>query len=196
MSPGPAKSFDPDLALERARDLFWRRGYSGAGISELESELGIGRKSLYDTFGSKRELYLRAIEHYTDSVIERICRGLADRRNTPFENLERVLDKLQQHHGSGDSLGCLLGVAMAQLDADDEELAALLRAYLRRLETAFRRTLERALEQGELRNDVNAKDTARELVALTQGMALMGRIAGMRAVQRSVVRSALALLRV
>ena len=31
MSPGPAKSFDPKLALERARDLFWRRGYAATG---------------------------------------------------------------------------------------------------------------------------------------------------------------------
>ena len=36
MRPGPAKHFDPDQALERARDLFWRRGYDGTGLAELE----------------------------------------------------------------------------------------------------------------------------------------------------------------
>jgi TetR/AcrR family transcriptional regulator, transcriptional repressor for nem operon len=195
MTPGPAKSFDPDLALERARDLFWRRGYAGTGIRELETELGIGRKSLYDTFGSKRELFLRSIEQYTEAVIGRICRGLADERGSAFANLERVLGKLQQHHGSNDSLGCLLGVAMAQLDSEDTELAGLLRKYLRRLETSFERALLRAQADGDVRDDVKAKDAARQLVALTQGMALMGRVADMQATQRSIVRASLQALR-
>ena len=195
MTPGPAKSFDPALALERARDVFWRRGYDGTGIRELEAALGIGRKSLYDTFGSKRALYLRALEQYTDTVIGRICAGLADARNTPLENLERVLTKLQQHHGSAESAGCLLGVAMAQADGDDAELAELLRGYLLRLERAFERTLLNAQAAGEVDAAAKPKDVARQLVALTQGMALIGRVTPTATIQRSIVRSTLHALR-
>ena len=195
MSPGPAKSFDPEVALERARNVFWRRGYDGTGISELEAALGIGRKSLYDTFGSKRALYLRAIEEYTDTVIGRICRGLEDPRNSAIENVERVLGKLQQHHGSADSHGCLLGVAMAQIEGGDAELAELLRAYLLRLERAFERAIRIAQEEGEVDPQTRPKDAARNLVALTQGMALLGRIGDTPTFQRSVVRAALQALK-
>ena len=189
MSPGPAKSFDTDHALEQARDVFWRRGYDGTSVSELESVLGVGRKSLYDTFGSKRELYLRALEQYTDSVIERICRGLQDPRYGPMQNLERVLDRLQKHHTSTSSRGCFLGVAMAQADLDDAELAKLLRGYLARMERAFERTIRSAQSEGSIDADARAKDVARNLVALTQGMALMGRVTA--SVPRAIVRSAL-----
>jgi len=191
MSPGPTKSFDPDLALERARDLFWRRGYDGTAISDLEAELGIGRKSLYDTFGSKRELYLRALAHYTDTVIAKICTGLADPRNGALQNLERVLGKLREHHGSPDSAGCLLGVAMAQAGTRDPELAALLRSYLLRLEQAFELTLRAAQADGAVDADASPRDAARNLVALTQGMALLGRVDDNVALQRSIVRAAL-----
>ena len=195
MRPGPAKSFDPEVALERARDLFWRHGYDGTGIGELEQVLGIGRKSLYDTFGSKRALYLRAIEHYADTVIQRICDGLDEPRNEPLENLARVLGKLQEHHGTAGGIGCLLGVAMAQAGSDDAELAELLRGYLRRLEAAFERTLKSARDGGAVDARVNAKDAARNLVALTQGMALLGRVSDSATVQRSIVRAALQALR-
>ncbi len=191
MTPGPSKRFDPELALEQARDVFWRLGYDGTSLNELESALGIGRKSLYDTFGSKRELYLRSLEHYTDTVIQRICGGLDDPRNAPLQNLERVLGRLQQHHGSPDSLGCLLGVAMAQTDSDDPELTALLRGYLRRLERAFQRTVEAAQSEGTVDASASARDVARQLVALTQGMALLGRVSDTRTQQRSIVRAAL-----
>lgn len=195
MTPGPSKNFDPEKALETARNVFWRNGYEGTGIRDLEAELGIGRKSLYDTFGSKRELYLRSIEQYTDTVIARMCRGLEDPRHTPMANLERVLGKLQEHHGSKGSLGCLLGVAMAQTESKDEELASLVRTSLARLELAFERTIRGAQLEGEILEDVKPKDIARHFVALTQGMALLGRVTKTPTVQRSIVRAALQALR-
>src|SRR5262245_40180963 len=176
MAPGPAKAFDPDEALERARDLFWRRGYDGSGISEFEQQLGIGRKSLYDTFGSKRELYLKALRHYADTIIARICARLEDEHGQAIDNLEHVLERLQSHHGSGESLGCLLGVAIAQVDRDDAELVEILRSYVQRMELAVERTVRRAQAEGALRADLRPKDVAENLVALTQGMALLGRI--------------------
>lgn len=176
MRPGPRKQFDPDQALQRARDLFWRRGYDGTGLAELEGELGIGRKSLYDTFGNKRALYLAALEQYGASVIEAICDGL-ERKNAPaVDNLERVLARLARYHGSGGSLGCFLGVGLGQVERTDHEEVALLRRWLQRLEEAFARTLERAAEEGALRPHMSPRDTARQLVAMVQGLALLGRV--------------------
>ena len=174
--PGPPKQFDPQRTLERARDLFWRRGYDGTGLAELEGELGVGRKSLYDTFGNKRALYLASLEHYQGSVIAAICEGLERPGASAFANLERVLGKLARHHGSGESLGCLLGVGLAQAQREDAEVVAALRRGLARLEEAFERTLQRALEAGELRPTVRPRDSARQLVAFVQGIALHGRI--------------------
>ena len=194
-SPGPDKNFAPGDALELARDVFWQRGYDGTSIRTLESALGVGRKSLYDTFGSKRELYLRALDQYNETVIRRICVGLDDPRNSAIENLERVLDRLRKHHSSADGLGCLLGGAMAQADRSDEELAAFLRGSLEKLEAAFERALRQARADGAIHAEVQPRDAARNLVALTQGMALMGRVAGTTAVLKGVVRAALDALR-
>ncbi|TAJ12408.1 MAG: TetR/AcrR family transcriptional regulator [Planctomycetota bacterium] len=180
--PGPPKQFDTQRTLERARDLFWRRGFDGTGLSELEGELGVGRKSLYDTFGNKRALYLASLAHYGDSVIAAICDGLERPGASPLANLERVLGKLARHHASGESHGCLLGVGLAQVQRDDAEIVAALRRELARLEDAFERTLQRALDAGELRPNVRPRDSARQLVAFVQGMALLGRIADSPAV--------------
>jgi len=109
--------------------------------------------------------------------------------------LERVLEQLARHHGSTESRGCMLGVAMAQADREDEELARLLRAYLARLEQALERTVRRAQEEGDVDAEARPRDVARNLVALTQGLALMGRIAVTTAQPRSAVRAALHSLR-
>src|SRR5688572_4119714 len=189
--PGPPKQFDPLRTLERARDLFWRRGFEGTGLAELEGELGVGRKSLYDTFGNKRALYLASLEHYQASVIAAICEGLERPGASAFANLERVLGKLARHHGSGESLGCLLGVGLAQAQRADTQVVAALRRGLTRLEEAFERTLQRALEAGELRPTLRPRDSARHPVALVQGIALLGRIADSPDLLRGAVSTAL-----
>ncbi len=53
MSRGPDKQFDPHEALGKAMQLFWAKGYAATGLAELQEQIGIGRKSLYDTFGNK-----------------------------------------------------------------------------------------------------------------------------------------------
>ena len=191
MRPGPAKQFDPEHAIERARDLFWRRGFDGTGIADLEAALGVGRKSLYDTFGNKRSLYLRALDHYGRTVVAAICGGLERPDGSALANLERVLTKLAGHHGSGASLGCLLGVGLAQVERDDREVVAALRAGLTRLEDAFELGLRRARKAGEVRADLRTRDAARQLTALVQGLALLGRVAESPAAARAAVRAAL-----
>src|SRR5690606_518976 len=59
-----SKEFDPETVLRRALELFWRRGYEATSMADLVEHLGIGRASLYATFGSKHDLYMKALECY------------------------------------------------------------------------------------------------------------------------------------
>lgn len=58
------KNFDEIEALQKAKDLFWRKGYNATSIQDLVNELGINRASLYDTWGDKHQLYLAALKLY------------------------------------------------------------------------------------------------------------------------------------
>src|SRR5258708_30059888 len=62
--PGRPRDFNLDEALNRAMRLFWRNGYLGTSISDLTEALGISRASLYAAFGSKEELYKKALDRY------------------------------------------------------------------------------------------------------------------------------------
>jgi len=61
---GRPREFDPDLALDRALEMFWRNGYEGASINEIADAMGVSKPSLYATFGDKERLYLRALARY------------------------------------------------------------------------------------------------------------------------------------
>src|SRR5712672_2775626 len=61
------REFDADTALDGAIGVFREHGFEGASAQMLVSASGIGRQSLYDTFGDKWQLYLSAVRRYTVS---------------------------------------------------------------------------------------------------------------------------------
>ena len=193
MARGPAKQFDPDHALHQAMNVFWTKGYADSGLQELLGAMGISRKSLYDTFGNKRQLYLRALERYTENFVGRTVQIL-DANGSPLNNIRRALEQFAVTRGKAISKGCFIGVGMAQSVADDQEMASVLRDHLLKIEDAFARTLERALEAGELGSGISPRDLARTLTATTQGLAMRRRVDQDPDVTQSIVRSTLAML--
>jgi AcrR family transcriptional regulator len=61
---GRPRTFDPDLALNRALDLFWERGYEGTSLSDLAQAMGIASASIYACFGTKEELFRQVMALY------------------------------------------------------------------------------------------------------------------------------------
>lgn len=194
MSRGPNKQFNPEVALEKAMEVFWARGYEAASLSELLECMEIGRKSLYDTFGNKQSLFLKALEHYAQTVLKSIREQLSA-PGSPLANIEQTLETMQTIHGLPSSKGCMIGTNIADFSSADEEMAAILRSYLRQVEDAYCKTVTRAQAVGELSSAVDARDLARMLVCTTQGMALVGRVLDNETPLQSVVKSTMALLK-
>ena len=69
---GRPKEFDEHEALMKAMRLFWVHGYKATSIQDLVDGMGIGRGSLYGTFGGKRALFMRALRHYDQEARESI----------------------------------------------------------------------------------------------------------------------------
>ncbi len=90
MTRGPDKQFDPEIALDKAMQLFWAKGYAATGLNELLETMEIGRKSLYDTFGNKRALYVKALHRYSQTVVGEIDRELNNPDRPALENVRAV----------------------------------------------------------------------------------------------------------
>ena len=189
MTRGPAKKFDPDVALEKAMEVFWAKGYEAASLSELMANMGISKKSLYDTFGNKRSLFLKALEHYSRTVLSDVNRRLST-DGSPLQNIENLLKDFRDMHSQPCSKGCMLGTNIADFDTDDAEIAAVLRGYLKQVESILSRTLRQAQEAGEISEAIAPRDMARFLLVLHQGMALVGRVLDDSALLDSVVSTA------
>lgn len=194
MRPGPEKKFDTEQALRQAMLVFWARGYEAASMSELMNAMGIGKKSLYDTFGNKRELFLKSFEKFREVEGRRIG-GILRQPGSPLGNLRALFKQWESEHGQPGSHGCFIGTNIADFDTADVEIAETFRQTLKVLEDMFIEVLNRAKAMGELSDQAKPRDIARLLVCLMQGGAIVSRVMETSAVPRGAFTAALALLK-
>ncbi|MEM6452578.1 MAG: TetR/AcrR family transcriptional regulator [Cyanobacteria bacterium P01_D01_bin.105] len=193
MTRGPSKQFDIDIALSKAMDVFWSRGYEAASLSSLTRSMNIGKKSLYDTFGNKQALFLKALEHYVDITLKEMREQLfAD--GSPLSNVKDLLRQWQALQAKPGSCGCMLGTNIADFNTDDEAIAKIMRTYLRRTEDMFTSALTKAKSAGELSDETNPRHLAALILCTIHGIALLGRVMNEGDTLEGAVSAAIALL--
>lgn len=174
--------------------LFWKRGYASTGLAELEQVTGLGRQSLYGAFGDKRALFGRAVERYFEVVLKPHLIDVLDAPGSGRANVERIIAGWEVAAGAPDFNGCLVGNSSTELGLHDPPIVELLRRKLELMENAFYRALVRAQRDGEIAPGVDPRSVARTLLALAQGLAVIGRVNRNRGFVRAITAEARALL--
>ncbi|HKT90629.1 MAG TPA: TetR/AcrR family transcriptional regulator [Paraburkholderia sp.] len=192
---GRPRAYDPEEALARARDTFWRNGYTGTSLDDLSEATGMNRPSLYGAFGDKHALYLQTMERYVEAG--RVAMESALDSALPLrEALMRVFDGalgwyLPAHDAAR---GCLLIGTAAVEAVNDDAVRERLAAGLRTFDKAFERRLRAALAQGELQPGASAPMLARLASAVLHSMALRARAGDSRASLRAMAVAGVALI--
>jgi TetR/AcrR family transcriptional regulator, transcriptional repressor for nem operon len=158
------------------------------------AHLGISRASLYDTFGSKHALYLRALDRYVEARDPAIVAALAQ----PGPALPAVRALVERFAGeaggAAGSRGCLvLNAACERLPAD-RETARRVDGSWGTLEVALTSALTRARAAGELAGESDPRALARFLVVVLLGLRALGRSDAGPARLTDAARTALAIL--
>ncbi|MCF1598885.1 TetR/AcrR family transcriptional regulator [Streptomyces muensis] len=189
------KEFDPEAALQAALELFWQRGFEATSMADLVEHLGIGRASLYATFGSKHELYLKALERYDRAGLPPIVRELS--QPGPALPAVRAVVRRYATEAADDRLrlnGCMVTNAAAELAPHDPAAVRRVQRNWDQLETVLHSALIRAQAQGELPADRDPLTLARMLLVLLQGLRVVGKASTDPARVRDAAEQALRLL--
>jgi TetR/AcrR family transcriptional repressor of nem operon len=156
------KSFDPETKLRDAMQLFWQVGFDGASIPRLEGHLGINRFSIYDTFGKKRDLFIRALDLYATELLQELMIPL-ESGTEGLGDLRRFFVAWRRYFVDDQIRGCLMCNTATELGDSDPEISKRVNAYFDRLEQAVLSSLKRARELGEVAGDdvgLSARATA------------------------------------
>ncbi|MDQ1135510.1 AcrR family transcriptional regulator [Microbacterium sp. SORGH_AS 1204] len=136
---GRMPSFERSAVIDAARDVFWRRGYAEAGITELEEATGLTRSSIYNAFGSKRGLFDAVLAAYLDDVVRTRLRPLGGGDPGALESYVAEMRDAIAADTPRARLGCLLlNAGSSSLASDDAEVRALVSGYAAEMRAAIR----------------------------------------------------------
>ena len=185
-----SKEFDPERALGKAMNLFWRLGYENASLDALMREMGVAKQSLYDTFGDKRSLYLKALAHYRDQTNGDMQRMLSEIPSVK-DGFAKLLYGMAAETREQHERGCLLLSANLQRNPRDAVIRDFLQDNQARVESIFVQALRRAQKQDELSPKEDVVTLARFFVVTIQGMRAMARLKSDRKALEQVAHVAL-----
>lgn len=168
------KEFNPADALEKAMHVFWHKGYEATSMEDLLTAMNINRGSLYDTFGDKRELFLKAMDRYCTGGGIGTRLSILNQPGPALSLIRQFIGHLLEF-GLSDPLrrGCLITNTVMELAPHEKDIARKVAERLQMAEDAFFRLLARAKQEGELAKDKDPRALARVLVTMMQGTIVM-----------------------
>jgi len=188
------KDFDEDEVLNKAVDLFWLKGYNGTSMQDLVDALGISRSSLYDTYGDKHTLFLKALESYQTSASGKVCSIVSSDKPAKqaikelleFITYELIKDKNHK--------GCFMVNAEVEVAPHDAEVSQVICQNDRQVEEAFYKVIKKGQESGEITTRRDARALTRFIFNNVKGMRVTAKSITDKAIFDDIIKLALSVL--
>jgi TetR/AcrR family transcriptional repressor of nem operon len=149
------KEFDYDEKLKVARNLFWKKGYTATSMNELEKALQVNRSSLYQTYGSKHDLFLKSLSNYLDTKEKDYQRAAVSSKD-PLEAIANIIQSVLKTI-LRDQKTCLAVNSTFELGRKDKKVKKLLTDQAHRAVNLFKELLDSAQDKGRLNKDTDTK---------------------------------------
>jgi len=163
------KQFDRQAALAKAIDVFRKYGYASASTEVLLEGIGIGRQSLYDTFGDKRRLYLEALRRYNAESVSAALEHV-ESAPTALNGIENLLLDYAIRKPAEHALGCMGINSICEFGTADPDVGEINRASGAELQTAFAKALRKAKAAGDVPESLQERDASQFILATLSGM--------------------------
>jgi AcrR family transcriptional regulator len=172
---GRPREFDRDVALAKARDIFWTRGYEGVSMADLVETLGIASARIYAAFGSKESLFREAVELYDTGEGGFATRALAE-EPTARAAIGRILRQaIEIYTRKGRPHGCMVVSAATNCSKENEDIHEWLAVLRRRRTASLVKRLKKAIIDGELPPRVDAEALGEYFATVLHGLSVQAR---------------------
>ena len=184
------REFDEEEVLDRALEVFWRRGYGATSVEDLTTATGLGRGSLYGAFGDKEALFLTCLRRYTLRGQAAVLQAL--RHPDPRQAISDAFAEMAARFGDPRRPpGCLQTNTVLECASVSEAITRLNSAALAEFQAALYEVLCRAQALGQLRPGQNPLALAQFFSTLALGLAVAGKQLADPALLRNTVQTAL-----
>jgi AcrR family transcriptional regulator len=190
---GRPRTFDPDIVLRQALDLFWERGYEGTSLNDLAQAMGIASASIYACFGSKENLFRQVMMLYGTTSGEPPRRALREQPTARAAIHEMLRATADQITGPDTPHYCMLIMAAPTGAVENHAIREFLADLRRGMHATIRDRLARGVTDGDLTAPAASLDAiARYYTTVVQGLSVQARDGADRAELEAVITCTMA----
>ncbi len=188
------KEFCEVEVLEKAIELFWKKGFHATSIGDLVDYLGVSRASLYGTYGDKQALFEKALKRYSENS-KKFITDFLSKYPSPKAGLVKLFEQSITHCVSDpDSKGCFVVNTTTELMPEDQVLRSRLVENKEEFEAAIQYYLQKGVEKGEISADKNLKSIASFIFTLYSGLNVVAKINSDKEELFQMIRTGLSIL--
>jgi TetR/AcrR family transcriptional regulator, transcriptional repressor for nem operon len=183
---GRPRNFEADTVVERAMEEFWTHGYASTSPAQLAEATGVGKGSLYNAFGSKRQLFDQALARYGRVGAERAGEILS-RPGTTRERIRAYLrETVDSDLAQPVRRGCLAVNTAAEFGGHDEGITRTLHGIEERIIGVLENRIDQGRRDGDISSDVDARAAAEFLMNTSVGLRIMAKTHDARTLYRII----------
>jgi TetR/AcrR family transcriptional repressor of nem operon len=179
------KEFDQDLALRQAVRLFSLQGFAATSTEELLRSMGINRQSMYDTFGDKHALFLKALELYVTESVQATVAEL-EKPGSPLAAVTNALLTFAGRKDMASAEGCMGINAIGEFGQRDAGVLRISGSAGHLLHKALLRALQRAKEEGEVEAEFDVHAAAEFFQTILAGLRVAAKAGKSRKALRDI----------
>jgi TetR/AcrR family transcriptional regulator, transcriptional repressor for nem operon len=151
------REFDEVEALKQAMQLFWVQGYEKTSMEDLVNHMGVHRKSIYDTFGNKHELFIKVLEYYQTAFGQQMLQHIANKESA-LDKIKALFD-FSMWSNEEQAKGCLVVNTAVELSLHDKVVAQIIRTYFDESEKVIYQLLHQGQATGEFSSQLDLAAT-------------------------------------
>ncbi|MGW6462836.1 TetR/AcrR family transcriptional regulator [Streptomyces rubiginosohelvolus] len=172
---GRPRAFDRAVALRGAMEVFWELGYEGTKLTDLTGAMNINSASLYNTFGSKEQLFREAVALYGSTTGSATARALREEPTARAAVEAMLRGNIDIFADTGTPSGCMIVLAAANCAHQNRGVAEHLTGHRRRTVAELEDRLERAITEGELAPETDVRSVADFYATILYGLSIEAR---------------------
>ena len=167
--------YDNKELLEKAQQVFWRKGYTATSLEDILIAIGIGSGSFYNAFkGGKKELFKKTINQRREAFKE--FEAAANQSNKPVEMIKDFFRSLAKADEQTHLQGCFIVNTVVEMASLDNELEKEAVNILKDVEQFYTRVIAEAQQNGTLKNQTDPVVLGRYLITLWSGLNVFRRL--------------------
>lgn len=165
--------------IQQALKYFAENDYDRASLNSIAKALKITKGGIYHYFESKENLFMEVINYLADSMDMVMAQALPE--NPDIETVVLAMFSFTDMSTIGKAMGfddlnidyfTIVNLIFASMKKFPEVKARFIQSY-RSMADMLEGMLSAAREKGEIRQDINVRQTALEIVTLGEGAMLM-----------------------